>query len=659
MRILIAFTIGTLLATLGGCSCNGPLGLGASRDGASALDGPSGWNRTDACGDGIDDDADARIDEGCPCAPGEPQRCFTGSHAARGRGTCADGVQTCIARGVEWGDWGDAPCVGGTVPGAEQCDGADHDCDSAIDESCPCTAGEEAPCGVEHVVAPCTAGVQTCRADGTWGGCEGAIGPMPDVCDGADNDCDGDVDVGCDCVPSPEICRDLVDNDCDGAIDEPACDPDWPSPAVCGADDERCGDGDDDDRDGTTDEGCLISTCGCAAGLGAASELRYGAPSLVGGRVAYDGSGDYTSATILGYGFDPGSMRTGLLYSRSTATGADLLFAVAGDSGTLAGPTTVLGSVGFVADGWVERTCGGFVVVWSVPERAEVRAQRFDAAGTPATTSTLLFRMSAVQSRLHTAVALGDDLWIAWSECRAGDPCAEVGDREATDLFVRRYSAASLLEAGPEIRVSRSTDRNDAFSSFGPNDRHVAVASDGATTVVVSLRLAPSTGPTDVIATFIRSDAIAAQEVVGRSSEASFLTPVTATAGGDRFLICYARFSGVSQCRLYGGDGAALGAAVDVGSIAPRYGGRLLRAGWNGCAFVVHSWVGDAAEPRRLSLVGLDLTVVDDFAELPGSGALWDIGWRGRDLVVSRTDERRTGLVVDALLIDVRPLTCL
>jgi hypothetical protein len=35
------------------------------------------------------------------------------------------------------------------------------------------------------------------------------------------------IDRGCECVPSPEICRDGIDNDCDLDVDEPACTPDW------------------------------------------------------------------------------------------------------------------------------------------------------------------------------------------------------------------------------------------------------------------------------------------------------------------------------------------------------------------------------------------------------------------------------------------------
>lgn len=43
-------------------------------------------------------------------------------------------------------------------------------------------------------VGVCRAGTQTCQGNGTWGPCEGEVLPGAEVCDGLDNDCDGQTD---------------------------------------------------------------------------------------------------------------------------------------------------------------------------------------------------------------------------------------------------------------------------------------------------------------------------------------------------------------------------------------------------------------------------------------------------------------------------------
>lgn len=97
------------------------------------------------------------------------------------------------------------------VAEVERCDGVDNDGDTEVDEDWPELG---APCGDRQGVGECVGGEWACAADGRGVLCEGAVGPVAEVCDGKDNDCDGTPDNGPD-----EIC-DGEDNDCDGLIDE-------------------------------------------------------------------------------------------------------------------------------------------------------------------------------------------------------------------------------------------------------------------------------------------------------------------------------------------------------------------------------------------------------------------------------------------------------
>ncbi|MDD4878324.1 MAG: MopE-related protein [Candidatus Nanoarchaeia archaeon] len=143
-------------------------------------------------------------------------------------GLCFLNMEVCSA-----GEWFDNEL--NYLPSDEICDGFDNNCDGNVDEAeniepqgiqafigfsplvQSCYTGPE---GTEGI-GICASGLQTC-AEGNWESCANEVLPAEEICDGFDNDCDGEIDNGNFTDSDADGIKDCVDidNDNDGVDDD-------------------------------------------------------------------------------------------------------------------------------------------------------------------------------------------------------------------------------------------------------------------------------------------------------------------------------------------------------------------------------------------------------------------------------------------------------
>jgi len=146
--------------------------------------GPTG----EVC-DGLDNDCDGQIDESFPEAA---QLCGMQDNIEYGVGICSPGVWMCTD--------GYLGCDGHIGPAPEICDSIDNDCNGIVDDQLPNTTMEVCYDGPQEtiLVGECKPGIRYCVDGSMASECVGQVLPSGELCDGKDNNCNGEIDEGFD-----------------------------------------------------------------------------------------------------------------------------------------------------------------------------------------------------------------------------------------------------------------------------------------------------------------------------------------------------------------------------------------------------------------------------------------------------------------------------
>lgn len=173
--------------------------------------------------DNLDNDCDGEIDE--DFVPETPCSAGLGICESQGLIICANGMEMCDA--VELNLSRDEDC---STPEDENCDGV-------VNENCECNPGETVECDYNFpeltLTYGCERGIKVCNENGEeYNDCEGQITPSPELCNGLDDDCDGDEDEDFDleseCVTETDDRCAIFGRPFCGPDGELACDPHTP-----------------------------------------------------------------------------------------------------------------------------------------------------------------------------------------------------------------------------------------------------------------------------------------------------------------------------------------------------------------------------------------------------------------------------------------------